>query len=105
MWSNFPFHCIYKWLDSGTDKCPLDKEIWKEKRESEVNNIRNEQNDNNIQVNNNINLNQILSNSPEYNNVNANSNNNQVSNFYFQNNINDNDNSFNNYQDEERNKL
>ena len=100
----FHLHCIYKWLDSGTDKCPLDREIWKEKTESEVNNIRNGQNENNIQANNNnnINLNQILSNSPQYNNINTNSNNNQVSNFYFQNNINDNDNSFNNYQDEER---
>ena len=34
----FHLHCIYKWLDSGTDKCPLDREIWKEKTESEVNN-------------------------------------------------------------------
>ena len=94
----FHLHCIYKWLDSGTDKCPLDREIWKEKTEAGVNN-RNAQNENNIEQNNNIN--QILSNSAEYNNINAN-NNNQVSNFYFQNNINDNDNSFNNYQDEER---
>ena len=94
----FHLHCIYKWLDSGTDKCPLDREIWKEKTESEVNN-RNAQNENNVQPNNN-NINQILSNSAEYNNINA--NNNQVSNFYFQNNMNDNDNSFNNYQEEER---
>ena len=95
----FHLHCIYKWLDSGTDKCPLDREIWKEKTESEVNNIRSNQNDNNLQANNN-NVNQILNNSNEYDN--ANSNNNQVSNFYFQNNVNDN--SFNNYnyQDEER---
>ena len=105
----FHLHCIYKWLDSGTDKCPLDREIWKEKTESEVNNIRNGQNDNNNINNNNApansnnnNLNQILSNSNEYNNININTNNNQVSNFYFQNNMNDNDNSFNNYQDEER---
>ena len=106
----FHLHCIYKWLDSGTDKCPLDREIWKEKTESEVNNIRNGQNDNNNNNNNNNapansnnnNLNQILSNSNEYNNININTNNNQVSNFYFQNNMNDNDNSFNNYQDEER---
>ena len=104
----FHLHCIYKWLDSGTDKCPLDREIWKEKTESEVNNIRNGQNDNNnivnnnnIQANNN-NINQILGNSNEFNNININTNNNQVSNFYFQNNMNDNDNSFNNYQDEER---
>ena len=95
----FHLHCIYKWLDSGTDKCPLDREIWKEKTESEVNNIRSNQNDNNLQANNN-NVNQILNNSNEYDN--ANSNNNQVSNFYFQNNVNDN--SFNNYnyQAEER---
>ena len=95
----FHLHCIYKWLDSGTDKCPLDREIWKEKTESEVNNIRSNQNDNNLQANNN-NVNQILNNINEYDN--ANSNNNQVSNFYFQNNVNDN--SFNNYnyQDEER---
>ena len=67
----FHLHCIYKWLDSGTDKCPLDREIWKEKTESEVNN-RNAQNENNIQSNNNIN--QILSNSAEINNINSNSN-------------------------------
>ena len=98
----FHLHCIYKWLDSGTDKCPLDREIWKEKTDSEVNN-RNAQNENNVQSNNNNNnntLNQILSNSAEFNNINT--NNNQVSNFYFQNNMNDNDNSFNNYQEDER---
>ena len=96
----FHLHCIYKWLDSGTDKCPLDREIWKEKTEKETNNIRNGQNEINIQANsnnNNLNLNQILANSTEFNN--NNSNNNQVSNFYFQN---SNDNSFNNFQDEER---
>ena len=96
----FHLHCIYKWLDSGTDKCPLDREIWKEKTEKEANNIRNGQNEINIQANsnnNNLNLNQILENSTEFNN--NNSNNNQVSNFYFQN---SNDNSFNNFQDEER---
>jgi len=103
----FHLHCIYKWLDSGTDKCPLDREIWKEKTESGVNNIRNIQNDNNRELNNNNNnnLNQNLINSTELNNNNTNSNH-QVSNFYFQNNMNDNeidnDNSFNNYQEEER---
>ena len=96
----FHLHCIYKWLDSGTDKCPLDREVWKEKTESEVNNLRSNQNDNNNSEANNNNINQILSNNNEYNNVNI--NNNQVSNFYFQNNVNDTDSSFNNYQDEER---
>ena len=94
----FHLHCIYKWLDSGTDKCPLDREIWKEKTESEVNN-RNGQNEinNEININNNIN-NQVLNNSAGINNIN---NNNQVGNLYYQNNIYDND-SLNNNQDDER---
>ena len=94
----FHLHCIYKWLDSGTDKCPLDREIWKEKTESEVNN-RNGQNEinNEININNNIN-NQVLNNSAGINNIN---NNNQVGNLYYQNNIYDND-SLNNNQDEDR---
>ena len=94
----FHLHCIYKWLDSGTDKCPLDREIWKEKTESEVNN-RNGQNEinNEININNNIN-NQVLNNSAGINNIN---NNNQVGNLYYQNNIYDND-SLNNNQDYDR---
>ena len=94
----FHLHCIYKWLDSGTDKCPLDREIWKEKTESEVNN-RNGQNEinNEININNNIN-NQVLNNSAGINNIN---NNNQVGNLYYQNNIYDND-SLNNNQDDDR---
>ena len=94
----FHLHCIYKWLDSGTDKCPLDREIWKEKTESEVNN-RNGQNEinNEININNNIN-NQVLNNSAGINNIN---NNNQVGNLYYQNNIYDND-FLNNNQDDDR---
>ena len=79
----FHLHCIYKWLNSGTDKCPLDREVWKEKIESGVNN-RNAQNENNIAEEPNVNLN--------------NQNNNA---FYFQNNLYDND-SLNNNQDDER---
>ncbi len=81
----FHLHCIYKWLNSGTDKCPLDREIWKEKTESDINN-RNAQNENNIveeEPNNNL-------------------NNQGNSNFYFQNNMYDNDGSSNNNQDDER---
>ena len=67
----FHLHCIYKWLDSGTDKCPLDREIWKEKTESVVNNIRNGQNENSMSnLNNNFNL----SNSAQNNNININNN-------------------------------
>ena len=87
-------------FDSGTDKCSFNREIWKEKIESEVNNIRNGQNEVNvppINNSNNLNSNQILENSTEFKNSN-----NHVSNFYFQNNMNDNDNYFNNFQDEER---
>ena len=80
----FHLHCIYKWLNSGTDKCPLDREVWKEKTESGVNN-RNAQNENNIAEEPNVNLN--------------NQNNNA---FYFQNNLYDNDGSSNNNQDDER---
>ena len=80
----FHLHCIYKWLNSGTDKCPLDREVWKEKIESGVNN-RNAQNENNIAEEPNVNLN--------------NQNNNA---FYFQNNLYDNDGSSNNNQDDER---
>ncbi len=80
----FHLHCIYKWLNSGTDKCPLDREVWKEKTESGVNN-RNAQNENNIAEEPNANLN--------------NQNNNA---FYFQNNLYDNDGSSNNNQDDER---
>ena len=46
----FHLHCIYKWLESGNDKCPLDREVWKEKIESIVNN-RNVQNENNNVIN------------------------------------------------------
>ena len=80
----FNLHCIYKWLNSGTNKCPLDREVWKEKTESGVNN-RNAQNENNIAEEPNVNLN--------------NQNNNA---FYFQNNLYDNDGSSNNNQDDER---
>ena len=80
----FHLHCIYKWLNSGTDKCPLDREIWKEKTESDINN-RNAQNENNIVEEPNNNL-----------------NNQGNSNFYFQNNMYDNDGSSNNNQDDER---
>jgi anaphase-promoting complex subunit 11 len=24
----FHLHCIYKWLNSGNEKCPLDREPW-----------------------------------------------------------------------------
>ena len=94
----FHLHCIYKWLDSGTDKCPLDRETWKEKTESEVNN-RNNQNEINNQINHNNINNQALNNSEEMgiiNNVN-----NQGGNLYYQNNVYDND-SLNNNQDDER---
>ena len=94
----FHLHCIYKWLDSGTDKCPLDREIWKVKTESEVNN-RNPQNDMNNHINNNINNNQPLNNSGQIVNINPN---NQGNNFYFPNNLYDNDGSSNNNLDDER---
>ena len=80
----FHLHCIYKWLNSGTDKCPLDREIWKEKTESDINN-RNAQNENNVGEEPNNNL-----------------NNQGNSNFYLHNNIYDNDGSSNNNQDDER---
>ena len=83
----FHLHCIYKWLESGTDKCPLDREIWKEKTESDLNN-RNVQNNNNNQIhnnNNNIN-NQDFNNSGEVGNINAN---NQGNNINYQNNLED----------------
>ena len=79
----FHLHCIYKWLESGTDKCPLDREIWKEKTESDLNN-RNAQNDNNNQIHN-IN-NQDFNNSGEVGNINAN---NQGNNINYQNNLED----------------
>ena len=79
----FHLHCIYKWLENGTDKCPLDREIWKEKTESRIikKNIQNEAS----RVSNN-NFNQIPSN--EYNNINTNSH--QFNEFDFQNNLNNN---------------
>ena len=94
----FHLHCIYKWLESGTDKCPLDREVWKEKTESDLNK-KNVQNDNNNQIHNNNINNQALNNSEEMgiiNNVN-----NQGGNLYYQNNVYDND-SLNNNQDDER---
>ena len=97
----FHLHCIYKWLDSGTDKCPLDREVWKEKTESGVinRNVQNEINEINNQVNDNNNINnQDLSNSAGINNIN---NNNQAGNLYYQNNLYDNG-SYNDYQDDER---
>ena len=36
----FHLHCIYKWLGSGNDKCPLDREVWKEKIGGVVKNNR-----------------------------------------------------------------
>ena len=81
----FHLHCIYKWLDSGTDKCPLDREIWKEKTESDLNN-RNVQNDNNNQIHNNNINNQDFNNSGEVGNINAN---NQGNNINYQNNLED----------------
>ena len=82
----FHLHCIYKWLESGTDKCPLDREIWKEKTESDLNN-RNVQNDNNNQIHNNDNINnQDFNNSGEVGNINAN---NQGNNINYQNNLED----------------
>ena len=80
----FHLHCIYKWLNSGTDKCPLDREVWKEKTESGIIN-RNAQNENN---------------NAEAPNINLNNQNNSV--FYWQNNLYDNDGSSNNNQDDER---
>ena len=83
----FHLHCIYKWLESGTDKCPLDREIWKEKTESDLNN-RNVQNDNNNQIHNNNNINnQDFNNSGEVGNINSN---NQGNNINYQNNLEDN---------------
>ena len=82
----FHLHCIYKWLESGTDKCPLDREIWKEKTESDLNN-RNVQNDNNNQIHNNNNINnQDFNNSGEVGNINSN---NQGNNINYQNNLED----------------
>ena len=81
----FHLHCIYKWLESGTDKCPLDREIWKEKTESDLNN-RNVQNDNNNQIHNNNINNQDFNNSGEVGNINAN---NQGNNINYQNNLED----------------
>ena len=43
----FHLHCIYKWLESGNDKCPLDREPWAEKIVSVVNNTNNANNNNN----------------------------------------------------------
>ena len=45
----FHLHCIYKWLESGNDKCPLDRNPWVEKVGSVINNRNN---------NNNINQNE-----------------------------------------------
>ncbi len=81
----FHLHCIYKWLESGTDKCPLDREIWKEKTESDLNN-RNVQNDNNNQIHNNNINNQDFNNSGEVGNINSN---NQGNNINYQNNLED----------------
>ena len=81
----FHLHCIYKWLESGTDKCPLDREIWKEKTESDLNN-RNVQNDNNNQIHNNNINNRDFNNSGEVGNINAN---NQGNNINYQNNLED----------------
>ena len=81
----FHLHCIYKWLESGTDKCPLDREIWKEKTESDLNN-RNVQNDNNNQIHNNNINNRDSNNSGEIGNINAN---NQGNNINYQNNLED----------------
>ena len=97
----FHLHCIYKWLDSGTDKCPLDRETWKEKTESDLNN-RSNQNEINNQARNNNNDNNInnqpLNNSGEMGNLNSN---NQGGGYYYQNNLYDNY-SLNNNQDDER---
>ena len=81
----FHLHCIYKWLESGTDKCPLDREVWKEKTESDLNN-RNVQNDNNNQIHNNNINNRDSNNSGEIGNINAN---NQGNNINYQNNLED----------------
>ncbi len=53
----FHLHCIYKWLESGNDKCPLDREPWSEKIGSVINTRNN--NNNNINNNNNVNNNNI----------------------------------------------
>ena len=92
----FHLHCIYKWLDSGTDKCPLDRETWKEKTESDLNNRSNQNEINNQARNNNDNNNQP--NSGEMGNLNSN---NQSGGYYYQNNLYDNY-SLNNNQDDER---
>ena len=92
----FHLHCIYKWLDSGTDKCPLDRETWKEKTESDLNNRSNQNEINNQARNNNDNNNQH--NSGEMGNLNSN---NQSGGYYYQNNLYDNY-SLNNNQDDER---
>ena len=81
----FHLHCIYKWLESGTDKCPLDREVWKEKTESDLNK-KNVQNDNNNQIHNNNINNQDFNNSGEVGNINAN---NQGNNINYQNNLED----------------
>jgi len=49
----FHLHCIYKWLESGNDKCPLDREPWSEK----IGSVINTRNNNNINNNNNNNVN------------------------------------------------
>ena len=63
----FHLHCIYKWLESGNDKCPLDREPWSEK----IGSVINTRNNNNININNNVNNN-------NNNNVNNNVNNNNI---------------------------
>ena len=96
----FHLHCIYKWLDSGTDKCPLDREVWKVKSDSEVNNRKN-QNEINNSINNDNNINnQDSGNNNEVDNIN--SNNQSNNNLYYQNNAYDNYGSSNNNQDDER---
>lgn len=67
----FHLHCIYKWLENGNEKCPLDREIWKEKTESIVNNrnLQNEQGENNnINNNNDNNINNNANNANNSNN-------------------------------------
>ena len=84
----FHLHCIYKWLESGTDKCPLDREIWKEKTESDLNNrnVQNDNNNNNHQIHNNNINNRDSNNSGEIGNINVN---NQGNNINYQNNLED----------------
>ena len=54
----FHLHCIYKWLDSGNDKCPLDRNPWVEKVGSVINNRNNSNIRNNNNYDNNDNNNQ-----------------------------------------------